>query len=86
MKGTGAQAIFYSVLLVRDKGANRRTLIGQVNKWLQNWCCWQGSGFCDHRNLLADQLLLGRDGIHVTKWGKAVFHTRMDDLIRSPLN
>lgn len=46
----------------------------------------QGLGFYDHRTLFADQRLLGRDWIYLTKQGKAVFANRMADLVRRPLN
>lgn len=78
--------VFSSILLVRGKGVRRRALIEQVNNWLRNWCWWQSLGFYDHGTLFAEQHLLGRDGIHLTKQGKAIFSNGMADLIRRALN
>ena len=86
VKGMRAQVVFSSILPSRGKGARRRALIGQVNNWLQNWCWRPGFGSYDHRTLFTDQCLFGRDGILLTKKGKAIFTIRMADFIRKDLN
>ena len=68
------------------KGVRRRALIMHVDNWLRNWCWRQGFGFYDHETLFADQHLLGKDGIHFTKRGKAIFTNRMADLVKRALN
>lgn len=70
LKGTGAQVILSSVLLVRGKDVGRNRCITQIITWLCGWCCHQGFGFHDHRTLFDDYNLLGRDGIQLTRKGK----------------
>lgn len=42
--------------------------------------------FCDHGTLFTDHCLLRRDGIHLTKQGKAIFASRVADLISRALS
>ena len=86
VKGLGAQVVLSSILLVRAKGVRRRALIMQVNIWLWNWSWWQGFRSYNHGTLFADQHLLGRDGIHLTKQDKGILPSRMADWARKALN
>lgn len=74
-QGMGAQVVS-SILLVREKGMRRRALVVQVANWLWSWCWRQSFGFYDPGTMFIDQRLLGRDGIHLTKWGKATSENR----------
>ncbi|PKU33782.1 rna-directed dna polymerase from mobile element jockey- hypothetical protein [Limosa lapponica baueri] len=58
----------------------RKALTMQVNDWLWSWYWRQSFGFYDHGTQFADQHLLGRDGIHLTKQGKSIFASKMADL------
>lgn len=40
----------------------------------------------DHRILLGDQRLLGRDESHLKKWGRSIFANRLASLVRKALN
>ena len=42
-------------------------------------------GFCAHGTMSEDWGLLGRDGIHLSKWDKNVFANRQLSLVRRPL-
>ena len=86
VKGLEPQVVLSSMLLVRAKGVRRRALIMQVNIWLWNWSWWQGFRSCNHGTLFADQPLLRRGGIALTKRGKVTFASRMADLVRRALN
>ena len=85
VKGLGAQVVLSSILLVRAKGVRRRAPIMQVNIWLWNWSWWQGFRSYNHGTLFADEPLLRRGGIALTKRGKVTFASRMADLVRRAL-
>lgn len=69
-KGSGAQVVFSSVLLVRGRSSERRRKIEQLNAWLSNLCHVQGFGFYDHGSTFKKLGLLGADGIHLTNTAK----------------
>ncbi|GAB0205522.1 hypothetical protein GRJ2_003017800 [Grus japonensis] len=82
-KNIGAQVLFSSILPVGGKGAARNRSIMHINSWLCGWCRHKGFGFYNNRTFFDDYNLLGRDGIHLSGRGKAIFGSRLANLVRS---
>lgn len=58
----------------------------QVSTSSHRRCQHQGVHFYSHGILSEVGGLLGRDGIHLTKWSKGIFANRLANLVRRGLN
>ncbi|XP_075769327.1 uncharacterized protein LOC142821635 isoform X1 [Pelodiscus sinensis] len=85
VKEFGAQVVFSSILPVKGRGLGRERCILEVNAWLRRWCHQEGFGFLDH-GVLFQEGLLGGDGVHLSRSGKAWFGHRLANLVRRALN
>ncbi|XP_075768762.1 uncharacterized protein LOC142821506 [Pelodiscus sinensis] len=85
VKEFGAQVVFSSILPVKGRGLGRERCILEVNAWLRRWCHQEGFGFLDH-GVLFQEGLLGGDGVHLSRSGKALFGHRLAKLVRRALN
>ncbi|XP_075777593.1 uncharacterized protein LOC142827220 [Pelodiscus sinensis] len=85
VKEFGAQVVFSSILPVKGRGPGRERCILEVNTWLRRWCRQEGFGFLDH-GVLFQEGLLGGDGVHLSRSGKALFGHRLANLVRRALN
>ncbi|XP_075757100.1 uncharacterized protein LOC142818831 isoform X1 [Pelodiscus sinensis] len=85
VKEFGAQVVFSSILPVKGRGPGRERCILEVNAWLRRWCRQEGFGFLDH-GVLFQEGLLGGDGVHLSRSGKALFGHRLANLVRRALN
>lgn len=81
MKDLRAQVVLASVPLEKEKDLGRNRCILRINKWLCGWHCRRCFDFCDtvHSQKMTD-------GIHLTKWVKTVFVSRLDNMVKRALN
>ena len=86
VKNTGVQVIFSSVLPVGGKMEARNRCIMHIHFWLCGWCWCEGFGFYDNGTFCEDYNLSGRDGVHLSRTGRAVFGSRPANLVRQASN
>jgi len=73
VEGSGAQAVFYSVLPVAGKSTERDRKTYLINRWLRDWCRRWNFGFFDHgagwRQMESSCLKGGKGYLPMSWWG-----------------
>lgn len=70
VKGAGTRT--QTIISVKGKYLGRSKGNLWMSTWLCYWCHRQGFGLSFQQTLFKDQRLLGRDRIHLQKWGKSI--------------
>ena len=77
-KGSGAQMVFFLILLVGDWDLGRKRKTYQLNEWLCGWCYAQGFRYCD--------LGSSFERLHVDVGWDETSHVRQEYTEQQPLN
>jgi len=85
VKNPSAQVIFSSILLVGEKRKARNRRVIHINSWLCGWYQLKDFGLYENRTPSEDYDLLGRDGIHPPRRGRAIFSSRLASQVKQAL-